>query len=101
MIHRRQSYNTLCIVVLLLCVAALAGLTVSCSQASETDRIEIELWTLSLRPTFTDYIEAVIADFEELHPDVKVRWVDVPFDAVNRKLIAAAVAGRGRATTGR
>ena len=94
MMLRRHPYSKLCTMMLLFCMAVLVGLAASCSQDPETDQIEIELWTLSLRPTFTDYMEYVIADFEAAHPGVKVRWVDVPFNAVNRKLIAAAVAGR-------
>lgn len=78
----------------LLCLLALPILGSSCAEPNESDTIEIELWTLALRPTFTDYIEDILDDFETAHPDVKVRWVDVPFEALNRKLIAAAVAGQ-------
>ena len=73
----------------------------SCGDArggSNADRadaaVTLELWTLSLRPTFTDYIERTIEGFESEHPGVEVVWVDVPFGAVERKLVAAAAAGR-------
>lgn len=33
--------------------------------------------------------------FEAQHPGVDVVWVDVPFNAINRKLVAAVAAGRG------
>ncbi len=56
--------------------------------------VRLELWTLALRPTFNDYMAERIAAFEAENPGVKVDWVDVPFDAVSRKLIAAAAAGR-------
>lgn len=74
-----------------LAVSAAAGL-VSCERPSGTTTIE--LWTLSLRPTFTDYIERTIDVFEAQHEGVEVVWVDVPFGAVERKLVAAAAAGR-------
>ncbi len=64
----------------------------SCAENPGTT--EIELWTLSLRPHFDDYIEGVIDGFESDHPGVEVVWVDVPFSAVERKFIAAAAAGR-------
>ncbi|MEO1128184.1 MAG: extracellular solute-binding protein [Planctomycetota bacterium] len=64
-----------------------------CADESERER-EITFWTLSLRPTFTDYMEQSIASFEAAHPDVRVQWVDVPMGAVDRKLIAAAAADR-------
>lgn len=69
------------------------GLTLnSCADRPETT--EIELWTLSLRPHFDDYVEGVIDGFEAEHPGVEVVWIDVPFSAVERKFIAAAAAGR-------
>lgn len=78
-----------------LCVVWLATCCVSCAREEPTPgRVEIELWTLALRPRFTEYMQGVLAGFEEQHPGVTVSWVDVPFDALNRKLIAAAVAGR-------
>jgi putative chitobiose transport system substrate-binding protein len=63
-----------------------------CGRAESPDTIE--LWTLALRPTFDDYMESIIKDFEASHDGAEVRWVDVPFDALDRKLIAAAAAGR-------
>jgi putative chitobiose transport system substrate-binding protein len=55
--------------------------------------IAIEFWTLALAP-FESFIRERIAAFESLHPHVSVTWVDVPFDALDRKLIAAASAKR-------
>lgn len=56
--------------------------------------IRLELWTLSLRPHFTDYMNGRVEAFERDNPGIDVVWVDVPFDAVQRKFIAAAAAGR-------
>jgi putative chitobiose transport system substrate-binding protein len=69
--------------------AAMAG----CAR-DDGDAIRLELWTLALRPTFSDYMESLCADFEAEHPGVEVVWVDVPFDAIDRKLLAAAASGR-------
>lgn len=49
--------------------------------------------TLQLKPTFTKYIEGVIASYEKKHPDVDVKWVDIPFAGAQEKLTADAVAG--------
>ncbi|MBS0198619.1 MAG: extracellular solute-binding protein [Planctomycetes bacterium] len=54
----------------------------------------LSFWTLALRPMFDGYIKGQIALFEAANPGVKVDWVDVPYDALERKLIAAAAAGR-------
>ena len=53
---------------------------------------QIEFWTLDLSPKFNGYLRAVIADWEALHPGVKVHWVDLPWGSVERKLLAAVFA---------
>ncbi|MEM1329750.1 MAG: extracellular solute-binding protein [Planctomycetota bacterium] len=82
--------------------AALAVLTalllwpLACAGCEEDsgDVRRLEFWTLALKPHFDDYIEERIAAFEAEHPGVEVEWVDVSFDAVDRKLIASAAANR-------
>ena len=64
------------------------------SEASSSETITLELWTLALRPRFTGYMENLVAEYEAAHPHVRVRWVDVPYDAMTRKFIAAAAAKR-------
>ncbi|MEM1028143.1 MAG: extracellular solute-binding protein, partial [Planctomycetota bacterium] len=67
----------------------------SCSREANDDTVRLELWTLALRPTFTEYMTDLCAGFEAQHPGVEVVWVDVPFNGINRKLVAAVAAGRG------
>ena len=83
-----------CRVAFVLSLAALSLPVASCDKQPRTSDIKIELWTLALRPTFTHYVESVLVEFEAAHPGVEVSWVDVPYDALSRKLIAAAAAGR-------
>jgi len=54
---------------------------------------EISFATLQLKPTFTEYIEGVIADFEEANPGTSVEWIDVPFEGAQEKIAADAAAG--------
>lgn len=56
-------------------------------------RTTVEFWTLQLSPTFNDYFNTLIARYEQEHPSVRIRWVDVPYDAAVQKLLASAVAG--------
>lgn len=66
----------------------------SCSRSEGADQpVEIEFWTIALA-RFDSYINAQIRGFEQAHPGVKVRWVDVPYTVLERKLISAAAAGR-------
>ncbi|MGQ9856081.1 MAG: ABC transporter substrate-binding protein [Fervidobacterium sp.] len=51
--------------------------------------VTIEFWTLSLSPTFDNYIKAIIADFEKENPGIKVNWLDIPYGSAVQKLTAA------------
>ncbi|MFF9053705.1 ABC transporter substrate-binding protein [Streptomyces erythrochromogenes] len=64
-------------------------------EAERTGRVagEITFRTLQLKPTFTGYVQAVIDAFEKEHPEVEVKWEDVPGDGYNEKLVADAQAG--------
>lgn len=69
------------------------AMTPSCARRADRGVIELEFWTIALA-TFDTYIRGQLAAFEAAHPGVKVRWVDVPYTVLERKLISAAAAGR-------
>ncbi|MEB3316805.1 MAG: extracellular solute-binding protein [Cyanobacteriota bacterium] len=55
----------------------------------------LQLWTLDLAPKFKAYVEAVLADWSHQRPPgrpVAVRWTDVPWSSVERKLLASVFA---------
>jgi putative chitobiose transport system substrate-binding protein len=70
---------------------------VSCGNSpSETGKspdnggkAEIEFWTMQLQPKFTDYFNTLIQSFEAKNPTIAVRWVDVPWTAMQSKILAA------------
>ena len=78
----------------------LSGL-ISCSSgspnanrnASTEGMQEVEFWTMQLQPKFTDYFNHLIANFEADNPDIKVRWVDVPWTDMQSKILSAVSAG--------
>jgi len=47
---------------------------------------------MQLQPQFTDYFNKLIANFETENPAVKVRWVDVPWSAMESKILTAVSA---------
>lgn len=63
--------------------------------ASDIGAVEgdITFTTLQLKPTFTEYIEGVIADFEEQNPGTSVEWIDIPFEGAQEKIATDAAAG--------
>ena len=52
----------------------------------------LELWTLQLAPKFNPYFADVLGAWSRLHPDAPVRWTDLPWGSVERKLLAAVFA---------
>ncbi|MFC6982740.1 ABC transporter substrate-binding protein [Streptomyces cirratus] len=64
-------------------------------EAAKTGKVagEITFRTLQLKPVFTTYVQGVIDAFQRKHPEVKVKWEDVPGDGYNEKLVADAQAG--------
>lgn len=66
---------------------------ISCNPSpSSSSQPEIEFWTMQLKPQFTEYFNELIADFEQENPDLKVRWVDVPWSAMESKILTAVSA---------
>jgi len=78
------------IIILSVSLIILSGLP-GCNK--QDDKNTIEFWTLQLSPVFDDYLIELIKQYEQTHKGVKVKWVDVPFDAVIQKLLASMAAG--------
>ena len=72
--------------------AATALLAACGGRRPMAGRKELQFWTLDLAPKFNGFIGAVIAAWEQSHPGVRVRWTDVPWSSVERKLLAAVYA---------
>lgn len=53
---------------------------------------EVEFWTMQLQPEFTDYFNTLIAQFEQENPTTNIRWVDVPWADMQRKILTAVSA---------
>lgn len=71
--------------------APLAALSGCAREPGDADRLT--LWTVQLSPVFDDYVHAMLTAFEAARPGTHVRWVDVPWSDVERKLLAAVAAG--------
>ena len=69
-----------------LLVLALLSVSVASAQT-------LEMWTLALSPTFDDYVNGVIADFEAEHEGVTVNWIDLPDGGFPDRFFASVAAG--------
>jgi putative chitobiose transport system substrate-binding protein len=65
---------------------------VSCNSSPPPVQPEVEFWTMQLQPQFTNYFNQVISNFERDNPEIKVRWVDVPWSAMESKILTAVSA---------
>ena len=82
--HKREKWS----IALLIAVAIFATSIVAFGA------VTINIWTVSLKPAFNDYMGQVITSFENSHPDINVNWVDIPYGAMVQKLTAAIAAGQ-------
>ncbi|CBN57197.1 extracellular solute-binding protein [Kamptonema sp. PCC 6506] len=90
---KRKTWKRFGIFALLgLLVAIAFGCATGTPNAENKNRQEVEFWTMQLQPQFTDYFNQLIAKFESENPGVKVRWVDVPWSAMESKILAAVSA---------
>ena len=71
--------------------AVLLVLLAGCAPTAPGKR-ELQLWTLDLSPKFNGEIGRVMAAWEGDHPGLSVRWTDLPWGSVERKLLAAVFA---------
>jgi putative chitobiose transport system substrate-binding protein len=74
----------------LLLGAAAFGLA-ACAPRNPRSRA-LDLWTLQLAPKFNPYFADVLGAWSRLHPGAPVRWTDLPWGSVERKLLAAVFA---------
>ena len=51
---------------------------------------EVVFWTLQMSD-FAPYIENVISDFEKENPEIKIKWVDVPFSEGEKRTLASVL----------
>ncbi|MFZ3588974.1 ABC transporter substrate-binding protein [Bacillus sp. DJP31] len=92
------------VLMLMMMVAAACGADNTASEPKDAEKteettkpaneetsepVEIEFWTMQLSPTFDDYINGVIADFEAENSNITVKWVDIPWGDMEKKILTA------------
>lgn len=76
---------------LLISIFALVFATSSCQKKPEIpEKTEITFWTLQLS-SFSDYINNVITQYESINPNVKIKWIDVPYSEGEKRALAAVM----------
>ncbi len=62
----------------------------ACSIRKEASQKEITFWTLQMGD-FSDYMYKVIRNYEKDHPNIQIKWVDVPFSEGEKRTLAAVM----------
>ncbi|MEA5512702.1 sugar ABC transporter substrate-binding protein [Nodularia sp. UHCC 0506] len=81
-------------------IGLLTSWMVSCSaanvgtntQQTASGEANVEFWTMQLQPQFTEYFQNLITDFEAQNSSIKVNWVDIPWSAMENKILTAVSA---------
>lgn len=58
------------------------------TEKTEAQKNEVVFWTLQLG-TFDKYINGIIEEFESQNPEIKIKWVDVPYSEGEKRTLAA------------
>ena len=74
---------------LLIITISILGLT-ACSIRKENEQKVVTLWTLQMGD-FSDYMYKIIRTYEKDHPNVQIKWVDVPFSEGEKRTLAAVM----------
>ena len=59
------------------------------NPAASGDKGGIQFWTMQLQPQFTPYFTELIGNFTTANPDMTVKWDDVPWDAMQSKILTS------------
>ncbi len=70
-------------------ICSILGLT-ACSIRKEAASKEVTFWTLQMGD-YADYIYKVIRNYEKAHPNVLIKWIDVPFSEGEKRTLAAVM----------
>jgi len=62
--------------------------TFICFYKTDKNKNELIFWTLQMRD-FSNYMENVISKFESKNPNIKIKWIDIPFSEGEKRTLAA------------
>jgi len=73
--------------------AAAEGSPAAASDAATGEPYTIQFWTISLKPTFEEYMNNLIAEYESSHPGATIEWSDFPGAEIKQRFLTAVASG--------
>lgn len=61
----------------------------SCNPKANNNSPQLEFWTMQLKPEFTKYFTDINTTFETQNEATKLRWVDIPWEAMENKILTS------------
>ena len=80
--------NRLTKIIFILIIILLAVVTIPVHK--KTSGNEVIFWTLQMSD-FSSYMDKIIKDFESQNPEIKIKWVDVPFSEGEKRTLASVL----------
>ena len=72
-----------------LLIGVILGSLFGCNRAANNNSDRLEFWTMQLKPNFTKYFADLNSTYESQHEDVELRWIDIPWSAMENKILTS------------
>ena len=79
------------LIITLICVSAIYEIFTPKTKTNKdinTEKHEVVFWSLQMG-TFQNYMLPLIAEFENQNPDIKIKWIDVPYSEGEKRTLAS------------
>lgn len=73
----------------IICISAVLWIFSSLKKEKSLQN-EVIFWTLQMSD-FSDYMNGVISEFEAQNPEIKIKWIDVPFSEGEKRTLASVL----------
>ena len=81
--------NKLSLILLIAVLTIFIGLKINFGKSSVANKqTEVVVWTLQMG-SFSDYINGIIKEYETKNPNIKIKWIDVPFSEGEKRTLAS------------
>lgn len=75
-------------IVLISLIIIVWALSFSFMKTQKPANEEVVFWTLQMS-NFSEYMNGVISDFEKENPEIKIKWIDIPFSEGEKRTLAS------------
>ena len=79
----------LILILLIIVTTILTYIKINSNKNFDT-RTEVIVWTLQMS-NFSDYMNGIIRAYETSHPNIKIKWIDVPFSEGEKRTLASVL----------